>query len=433
MQNFKNIHRWLVVIYIFIFILVHQLDAGLVGNVLGQIQNDLDYSPAEIRLVIMLGGMVGALSLPVWGYLADRFSRRSLLGLSGLLWGMTSGLMAISPTPATFTMSYAASILDNASYPAISSLLADLFQPHDRGKVIGLVQSARPIAFLYGLIAIDDLVVRGDWRVLLIATGAIGTVLGAMGFLFIRDPKRGQSEPALKSINISGRYVFDADLAKQTLKKTGLILLFGLSFVSAVSWNILTSGMVTYLEVGSALTKMEVAAIMIPALLAMTLGYILGGFIGDLISWKRRNGRILVSVIGIVFALIVFTTALQIAADQRQISVVLFSLAGLFTAMVYPNLVAIAFEITLPEVRSSVVALLIVFQLAGGLVGPLAVQALTGRIGIQTAMSWVTTGSWGLGLVFLTAMLFFIPDEMDHVREHLAFRSKLEARLESQK
>lgn len=403
------------------------------GNILGQIYIALDFNHIELRTVVILGVMVSVISLPVWGYFADRFSRRSLLGLAGLLWGMSSWLMGISPTPATFTMSFAASILDNASYPAIASLLSDNFRPHNRGKVIGLVQAARPIAFLFGLTAIEDLAAGADWRVLLAGTGVVGAVLGVLAFLLLRDPRRGQSEPAFESINISGQYVFDKDLVKKTLKKTGLLLLFGLGFVLAISWNILTSGVRTYLEIGLEMSAMGVTATMVPALLAMALGYIIGGIIGDFISRKRKSGRILVSVIGIVLALILFTIALQISPSRHLVFIIMLCSTGTFTAMAYPNMVVMAFEITLPEIRSSVIALLILLQMAGSLVGPLAVRALTDQIGIRAAMSWVTTGAWGLAMVFLTAMLFSIPDEIDHVREHLAFRSKLESRLESQK
>jgi MFS family permease len=341
--------------------------------------------------------------------------------------------MGISPTLGTFTISYAMGTMDNASYPMVFSLLSDYFRPHDRGKIFGLVHSARPLAFLLGLFILQDLTAKVNWRVLLVSTGVIGLILGLLAILIIRDPKRGQSEPAFKSIQISGHYVFDMDLAKQTMIKPGLLLLLVFGFAATVTWNILTSGVVTYLEIYTEMSQSGIITTMVPSLLAMTIGSIMGGLVGDLASRTRKNGRILVCLLSNAFTLIAFMIALQVSPSGGGTFVAMLSAAGIFVATVYPNLAAMVVEVTLPELRSTTIAALMASQLAGSLFSPLAVEALSSQIGLQTALSRLAVSALGLGLAVLMALLFFLPGEIDHVREHLAFRGKLESRLETHK
>ncbi len=100
--------------------------------------------------------------------------------------------------------------------------------------------------------------------------------------------------------------------------------------------------------------------------------------------------------------------------------------------MAYLNMAAMVFEVTLPKMRSTAIAWMMVFQFTGGLIGPLADQALSGRIGLQPEMVWVMASALGLALVLLTALFFLLPGEIDPGRGHLAFCRKLEPRLESQ-
>jgi hypothetical protein len=54
------------------------------------------------------------------------------------------------------------------------------------------------------------------------------------------------------------------------------------------------------------------------------------------------------------------------------------------------------------------------------------------KIGLGSAILWVSTGSWGVSLLFLIGLLFLLPEEIERLRKHLAYRSQLEARFDAE-
>jgi MFS family permease len=101
-------------------------------------------------------------------------------------------------------------------------------------------------------------------------------------------------------------------------------------------------------------------------------------------------------------------------------------------ALEKPNVIAMVFDTTLPELRSTAMTFMMFCQLIGSMIGPLAVGALIPRIGSGSAILWVCVVAWGISLL-LIGLLFLMPKDIENLRKHMAYRSQLEARLESRK
>jgi len=101
-------------------------------------------------------------------------------------------------------------------------------------------------------------------------------------------------------------------------------------------------------------------------------------------------------------------------------------------ALERPNIIAMVFGITLPELRSIAMAIMMVFQLVGFVLGSSIIRRLIPVIGLGPAILWFCVGAWGISLLLLIGLLWFIPKEIEVLRRQMAYRSRLEGRLQSQ-
>jgi MFS family permease len=77
---------------------------------------------------------------PVWGFLADRYSRKWVVVVGTGLWGGLAILCGFSHTYWQLLVSWVVSLLGlGALVPAGFSMLADRYGPAERGKAIGIL------------------------------------------------------------------------------------------------------------------------------------------------------------------------------------------------------------------------------------------------------------------------------------------------------
>lgn len=430
MEKSKSGHQWVFVLIMFFFLLLHQIDVVLLVPMTDHIMatfNIIDFSEDPLLSLVLVVGMT---SFFIWGYLFDSHSRKKLLSIAGFIWGVTSLLIGIAPTYATFIISNAASGIDNASHSGIYALVGDFFGPRNRGKVLGLLYITQPFAFLFGIISTFILGETIKLRLLFMITAAVGFLMALLIFFFIHEPKRGASEPALADINMTGVYLLDWDVAKGVLKKPSLILVYAFGLFGIIPWFVITSSLFPYLSEVRAVPEVDIYLSLIPSLIAISLGYPLGGLLGDLLFKTKKTGRIIVSMAGVVLPSLFLFFALQSADAQGQSFILLMMLMGLFLSFSWPNLVASVLDIILPEMRASAISIMLLFQVIGALIGPMIVSRLKDQMGLGGAILSVCIGAWVICLVIQIGLLNLIPKDLEKLRRQMAYRSHLEARLE---
>ena len=172
------------------------------------IQEDLRVSDFWFGVLSVSFMIVYTLVSPLMGWLGDRYSRRVLVAAGVGLWSLATVGTAYSQGFGQMFFWRALLGIGEASYGVIApTLLADLFAPRHRGRVMGLYFLALPLggALGYGLggwiggtgwgAAVAAAVVgrHQAWRAAFLVVGLPGLVAAAAG-LMIRDPGRGASE-----------------------------------------------------------------------------------------------------------------------------------------------------------------------------------------------------------------------------------------------
>lgn len=430
MQNITIIkYRWVFVAVMFLFLLFSQVMGFFIEPITTLVSKSSTLVDRwfdrtfPIELIFML------LFFLVWGVLHDRHSRKRLLSLAGFLWGASAWLMGISPTFATFQISTAVFGISRASYSGIFALVSDLFKPSNRGKVLSLLLLTQPLAIVMGTVLGTMIELEAIWRQFLILFGAIAFLITLAIQLRTQDPNRGAKEPALTNITVRGTYLLGMDTVKLILTKPSLILIYGLIFFGTIPVVVLLDGMLVFLRDVHGLSTAEVYSSILPAMLGVVLGYPIGGFLGDVLFKFKKQARLIPALIGSIVPPICLYLAFGSQDVRGQPFMIYILLVSYFMALTLPNLFAMVFDVTLPEIRASASAVCLIFQTLSILIAPMLVSIGQSFLSIGETILWICIGAWLISIILMVGLLLRIHKDIEDLRRHMAHRSYLETRL----
>jgi MFS family permease len=422
----KSRYRWLVVSLFFAFILLHQADKLLISPLTTPIMETFGINEAQMGAVFTGALLVSAILYPVWGYLYDRYARPKLLALASAIWGATTWLSAIAPTYPTFLVSRASTGIDDSSYPGLYSLIADYFGPSMRGKVYGLLQLGMPLGYMIGLFAATMLSGVVGWRGVFYITGTLGLVLALLIYLKVREAPRGKAEPELEELEKIGIYRFDKNIAVGLFRKRSLLLLFAQGFFGVFPWNVITYWFFRYLETERHYTENAVLMTMIPAVLVLALGYFVGGSLGDFVFKRTPRGRLLVSTAAVLLGAILLFFTMNIPVDNQGLFLIMLLATALFIPFASPNVISSVYDITLPEVRSTALAVQYFIENAGAALAPFLAGLIAVRSSLHDAILIICIAAWVIDSILFAVAAYLVPEDIKTLRTQLAERAEQE-------
>ncbi len=416
-------YRWSVVLIFFFFVLLHQADKLLIGPLTEKIIKDFNITMTQFGLVSTGAMFVGAVFYPVWGYLYDRFTRPKLLALAAFIWGSTTWLNAIAPNYNAFLITRSSTGIDDSSYPGLFSLVADYFGPNLRGKVYGILQFTQPLGYLVGMVL--GLILSGviGWRGVFYITGSLGIVMAIIIFFGVKDVPRGQSEPELEDIQVSGSYHFDWQIAKDLFKKPSLRLLFIQGFFGVFPWNAITVWFFYYLGSERGFSDSTQLVVMVIAVLILAVGYPIGGALGDYFFKRDRRGRLIVSMIGVILGAIFLYLTLNVPIENVVLFTILLGATAIFMPFASPNVISTVYDVTLPEVRSTAVSIQYFIESLGAASAPAIVGFIADQTTLKNAFLLICISTWVLCAIFFFFTSRYIKRDVDVLRSEMALRA----------
>lgn len=422
----KSNYRWFVIAAFFMFMLLHQADKLLIGPLTTPIMDTFNIDEVQMGAVFTGALLVGAILYPIWGYLYDRYARAKLLALASFIWGSTTWLSAIAPSYPFFLASRASTGIDDSSYPGLFSLVADYFGPSVRGKVYGILQLSQPLGYMLGLILATMMSGVIGWRGVFYLTGSLGVILSIIIFVGVKEVPRGQSEPELAELEHIGIYRFDKKIAWGLFRKRSLLFLFAQGFVGVFPWNVITYWFFRYLETERNYSSETVLATMAPAILILASGYFIGGAFGDFFFKRNLRGRMLISVFGVLMGAILLSITMNIPiGNQSQFSIMLF-ITALFIPFSSANVISTVYDITLPEVRSTALALQYFIENGGAALAPLLAGIIARSSNLHTAILTICVAAWIVGSILLAFTAYYVPHDILALRGQLRQRAEIE-------
>lgn len=414
---------------LFAFMLLHQADQLLIGPLTTPIMQTFGLDEAQMGAVFTGALLAAGLFFPLWGFLYDRYARARLLAAAAFLWGATTWLSALAPTYPAFLITRASTGVDDASYPGLYSLIADYFGPAQRGRVYGLLQIAMPFGYLLGTVLALTLREPLGWRGVFYVTGTLGLVVAGLIALAVREPARGRTEPELAALEQLAPHRLDRRQAGAVLRQPALLGLFAQGFIGSFPWNVITYWFFRYLEAERGYSETAVLATMATAVVTLAAGYFVGGALGDWAFRRTPRGRLWVCLAGTTLGAGLLALTLAVPADAPWLFGGLLALTALFVPFASPNVLSTLSDITLPEARSTVIAIQHFVEVGGAAAAPLLAGLIAVRSSLHVAILSLCLSSWLVCALFQLYTAWRLPPAVAALRRQLRERAAAEQGL----
>ena len=176
--------------------LLNYLDRFVPSAVKDLFKVDLALTDAQTSWPFTAFIVVYMLASPVFGTLADRFSRPALIAAGVALWSLATAAAAFATGFWTFLAARSLVGVGEAAYATISpSLLSDYYPPERRNRVLTFFYVAIPVGAAMGFVLGGVLGAHYGWRAAFLICGLPGVAVALLA-LRIRDPGRGVFEAA---------------------------------------------------------------------------------------------------------------------------------------------------------------------------------------------------------------------------------------------
>jgi MFS family permease len=179
------------------------LDRQIISILAIPIKEDLGLTDEQLGL---LGGIAFALLYSTLGvpiaWFADRFNRTWIMTAALTVW---SGFTALSGLAQNFTQLFLArvgvGVGEAGGVAPAYTIIADYYPPAQRARALAIYSLGIPVGSAFGVIAGSQIAGGGisdslDWRSAFIIVGVAGVVLAPIFKLLVREPVRGQYDPA---------------------------------------------------------------------------------------------------------------------------------------------------------------------------------------------------------------------------------------------
>lgn len=175
--------------------LLNYIDRWVPSAVKDLFKADLELTETQTALPLTAFIFVYMLASPVFGALADRYSRTALIGVGVAIWSIATAAAAWAVGFWTLLISRAFVGIGEAAYATIApSLISDFYAPERRNRIMTIFYVAIPIGAALGFTLGGLLGARLGWRYAFLICGLPGLLVAATAF-FVREPGRGTFDP----------------------------------------------------------------------------------------------------------------------------------------------------------------------------------------------------------------------------------------------
>ena len=172
------------------------MDRYLMIILIEPIHRELRLSDTQMGLVtgFAFSAVYALAGIPI-GYWADRKSRRVVLSIAALGWGLATILSSLVRDFRTLALArFGLAAFEAGCSPAAYSLISDSFPASHRGRAIAIYGLGTSIGIWAGLMLGGVISQRYGWRAAFVALGLPALILSAVVYFFVREPARGDQE-----------------------------------------------------------------------------------------------------------------------------------------------------------------------------------------------------------------------------------------------
>jgi MFS family permease len=366
-------YAWIVVALLLPVALLNYLDRQMLATMKASMVGDIPSIANKADWGLILGSFKWTYALlgPVAGYIADRFSRRWVIGASLFLWSVVTWWTGHCTTFTELLTARAFMGISEAFYfPAALALITEYHLGPSRSRAVGVHQAGVYLGqILGGFAGYAAESPDHGWRWAFSTSGMVGALYAIPLLVLLRDPVRTADDSAPKATT---------GVVRGLLGNRDFLLLVMYFTLPAIAGWIVRDWMPEILRERFSLGqgKAGVSAILFVQIAAL-VGALAGGTLAD--HWMRRTprGRIYASAIGTLL----FLPALFSVGNAGTLGVAIAGLIvfGLGWGFFDSNNMPILSQIARPEWRATGYGLMNLVSISCGGFGDWAFGALRDR------------------------------------------------------
>jgi MFS family permease len=334
---------------------------------------------------------------PVFGWMAERWSRWWLIGIGVVLWSLASGASGLAESFAMLLITRCFVGVGEAAYgPAAPTIIADLYPVKRRGQVLSWFYMAIPVGSALGY-ALGGQVAQSSlgWRWAFYLVVPPGLVLGLVCF-FMREIRIGASDAGATQVRAK-----PADYLILLRTPSYVIATLGMAAMTFAIMGV-AYWMPRYMEgrnvpaVWGLSPRLIFGAITAAAGLTGTL---LGGIAGDALRGRLKGSYFIVSGAGLLVGSPLIVLMLHTPFPLAWIVIFLASFCLFFNTG--PSNAILA-NVTHPAIRASAFAInILLLHLLGDAVSPTIVGAVADWKGMDAGFSFMAVVMAAGGVIWL--------------------------------
>lgn len=404
-------YKWLVVLLLWFVCLFNYADRQAIFSVFPLLEAKMGLNKIQLGVVGSSFMWMYALALPLAGVLGDRLPRKPLI-LGGLVfWSLVTLATALATRYWHLVLFRSLEGLGEAFYfPASMALISDYHGRQTRSRAMALHQSSVYAGTILGSWLSGALAEHYGWQAGFCLFGALGIILGVLLLGLLKEPKRGQSEPADANCKINP-FVKRPSFIQEVLEVLGtpavllLIAVFvGANFVAMVFLVWMPSFLHDKFDMSLSMAGLSATAYL---QLASVAGVLVGGFLAD--RWARRflPGRAVTQALGLCVGVpFIFLTGWTLSVPVLVLAMTGF---GFFKGLYDANIWASLYDLVKPERRATAQGLMNSIGWLGAAAAPVTIAAAAGTFGMSACLSATSLIYLLLGVVLAVGSLVCWP------------------------
>ena len=362
--------------------LLNFFDRQLAGALAEPVRNEFMLSDTALGLLgTVFTLMYAIVGLPL-GRIADKWYRNRLLAIGTGVWSVLTAASGLAQNYAQLFISrLGVGVGEATCAPAGQSLIGDLFPPPQRARAMGVFMLGLPAGISLAYFTAGALGTALGWREVFLIACVPGLVFALLA-LRIPEPVRGALDAArpgaAQDAAVTSPYATVLGLPTMWwIIMSGIFHNFNMYAINAFQTPFLQRFHEMSLREASNVSAMSVGAV-------GAIGLLVGGWLADRMSVKRRNGRLLLSACSMAIA----APSIFLAINQPKgamAAFMIFMAVGTMTMFVYYATVYAAIQDVIePRLRGTAVALYFcAMYMLGASLGPLGMGMLSDHFAHQ--------------------------------------------------
>ncbi|MFD4819635.1 MFS transporter [Peribacillus butanolivorans] len=221
-----NRNKYIVLVLLCISWFMGYLDRVSMSIAILPIGNEMSLNPIQTGFILSSFFLGYAIMQPIGGWLADKFGSRKVLITAITLWSIFTLLTGVAWSFASLIVIRILFGLGEGSFPSASSVaIGEFFPKTERARAKTMVLSSTYVASAIGAVTIALFVDSYGWKLMFIILGALGFVVSALLFFYLRPPvDKGEniSAQSIKKVSL-------AEVMRTPLLWQLVIILFGMT------------------------------------------------------------------------------------------------------------------------------------------------------------------------------------------------------------